>query len=123
LSRGVYPRRAGSFQELDKLCSIYNQLELFLWLNFRLVDSIIERQTAESLTLRTTEYITEALMRSEELQLNHCYVTRDKRIRKVHGISHKGKQKDLMEDYVALANEDLEDFESGIQRQISNSVA
>lgn len=76
-----YPKKPESFRDLDGLCIIYNKLELFNWLNRRFAGNIVEQQTAEMLVERTTKLINEALSVSETLQLSHCYIERDTRLR------------------------------------------
>ena len=90
LNRDVYPRKPKSFEDLDRLCSIYSQLELFQWLSLRLSSNLVEQQTAEYLRDRTTTYINEGLMQSEKLKLNHCYITRDARLRAVFAQTQDG---------------------------------
>ena len=72
-----------SFDDLASLCELFNDLELFLWLNGRFPgSSAMEQQTAHALKNRTIEYIDRGLQQTENLQLNHNYITRDSKLRR-----------------------------------------
>jgi Mitochondrial degradasome RNA helicase subunit C terminal len=64
LKSNMIPRRAANFEDLDRLCGIYNDIELFLWLQKKFPPAnMMEYQTAVTLRELTIKYITEGLAR------------------------------------------------------------
>ena len=89
--------------DLSQLCSIHNQLELFLWLHNKFPGSnVMEQQSALALKERTISLINKGLAKSERLSLRHCYIKRDAIIRaKWKGRQSKKKAKiDELDDYL-----------------------
>lgn len=80
-ARRHVPRQAKSFEDLSYLCTIFSQLELFLWLQYKFNRNALEIQTALARKEATTAFINTALKDAENLKLNHCYLKRDRAIR------------------------------------------
>jgi ATP-dependent RNA helicase SUPV3L1/SUV3 len=73
--------RPKSFEDLARLCGLYNELELFLWLQNKFSGSIMEEQTALARKELAIKLIGEALSSADKLKLDHCYISRDKQLR------------------------------------------
>ena len=82
LTRNMYPKPAKTFDDLGQLCSVHNELELFLWLHnrFPATANVVERQSALALKEKTINYINEGLA-SDSLKVDHCYILRDQKLR------------------------------------------
>jgi hypothetical protein len=78
----MYPKPAKTFDDLGQLCSVHNELELFLWLHnrFPATANVVERQSALALKEKTINYINEGLA-SDSLKVDHCYILRDQKLR------------------------------------------
>lgn len=82
LTRSMTPRQPSSFEDLSRLCGIFNDLELFLWLQKKFPPAnMMEMQAALARKEHTIKFISESLVLSDKLKLNHCYVMRDQRLR------------------------------------------
>jgi hypothetical protein len=78
----MIPRRPSSFEDLSRLCGIFNDLELFLWLQKKFPPAnMMEMQAALARKEHTIKFISESLVLTDKLKLNHCYVMRDQRLR------------------------------------------
>jgi len=80
--RSFAPKRAKGFDDLSRLCSMHNELELFLWLDQKFTGNAVERITAEQVRERTIDLINRGLTESDRLRLSHDYIRRDKKLRK-----------------------------------------
>jgi ATP-dependent RNA helicase SUPV3L1/SUV3 len=80
----VRPLRPKSFDDLSRLCSLYSDLEQFLWLQnkFPAAGSVMERQAALAYKEQTVALIGEGIAFSDNLKLKHCYLTYDKSLRR-----------------------------------------
>jgi ATP-dependent RNA helicase SUPV3L1/SUV3 len=82
LSQRLRPMRPKSFDDLSNLCSIYSDLELFLWLQNKFPPvNMMEQQAVLSRKERTIAMIGEGLHTSDKLKLEHSYVNRDLMLR------------------------------------------
>ena len=83
----LIPRPAKNFNHLSDLCSIHSELELFLWLQNKVeptgLSSAVERARATAAKDKTCTLINEALLK-EYLSLDHCYVAKDERVKKIY---------------------------------------
>jgi Mitochondrial degradasome RNA helicase subunit C terminal len=62
LTKNMIPKPPKTFNDLAKLCLIFSELELFLWLQRRFPPgNMIEQQAANSLRERAIEYISDGL--------------------------------------------------------------
>jgi hypothetical protein len=62
LTKNMIPKPATTFQDLARLCLIFMELDLFLWLQRRFPPgNMIEQQTANGLRDRAIQFISEAL--------------------------------------------------------------
>jgi hypothetical protein len=74
--------RVVDFDGLAKLCSVYNHIELFMWLQNKFPPpNIVEQQTALARREWTTNVINKSLVNSERLKLKHSYLQRDRDLR------------------------------------------
>jgi hypothetical protein len=81
----VNPTTAETFNDLTHLCANVDEIDLLLWLQTRFtafapVDEW-ELKLSYEVKEMTIEYINEALLNSDQLELDHCYVTSDERRR------------------------------------------
>lgn len=86
LSHSMRPRRPQTFDDLSRLCGIFNDIEQFLWLQQKFPPgNIMEQQAALTLKELAIEFIGAGLAMSDsgKLKLDHCYISRDQRIRNV----------------------------------------
>jgi len=91
ITRSTPLKRAKTFHDLATLCLIYSEVELFIWLQNKFPPiNLMEQQAALAKREMAFNYITLALEEAERLQLKHCHIDRDKKLRKVwtekHGI-------------------------------------
>ena len=69
------PKKARSFDDLSHLCNIYADVDLFMWLQYKFPPgNLVEMAAALARKERTMEFINSALLVTEQLQLNHCYL-------------------------------------------------
>lgn len=62
LTKNMIPKPPQSFRDLGKLCLIFTELELFLWLQRKFPPgNMIEQQTAHALRDTTIAYISDGL--------------------------------------------------------------
>jgi ATP-dependent RNA helicase SUPV3L1/SUV3 len=90
------PRRPKSFDDLSRLCAVYNELEQFLWLQekFPAANSVMERQAALACKEQTVTLVGEAIAFSDHLKLEHCYLTYDASLRRRwQSLQVSGKEK------------------------------
>lgn len=58
----MIPKQPKTFDDLARLCSIFNEIDLFLWLQRKFPPgNMIEQIAANSMRERTIEYITDGL--------------------------------------------------------------
>jgi ATP-dependent RNA helicase SUPV3L1/SUV3 len=111
LSSRMILRRPENFADLSRLCHIFNEIELFLWLQKKFPPgNQMEEQTALSRKELTVKLIGEGLALSEELKLDHCYLARDWKLRKIWENNKYKKQRSSYED-----EEDDINWNAGIQ--------
>mmetsp|Transcript_8502 Transcript_8502/g.13041 ORF Transcript_8502/g.13041 Transcript_8502/m.13041 type:complete len:188 (-) Transcript_8502:1057-1620(-) len=101
LDRKSIPRPAKSYEHLNSLCHLHNELELFLWLSLRFPANFVEQQTALTLKEKAIAYINEGIAKTSELKLRHCYIDRDKKLRKKW---RKLEATDTVQDFGSNAN-------------------
>ena len=89
VQNSMRPRSAKSFNQLADLCSIHHQLELFLWLQGKLPSNAVEVVRAAAMKERTIELINSGLMDAEKLSLDHDYISKDVRVKKVWASERK----------------------------------
>ena len=78
------PKKAKSFDDLSHLCNIYADVDMFMWLQFKFPPAnAVELAAALARKERTMEYINAALLITEQLRLNHCYLETSNRHRSV----------------------------------------
>jgi hypothetical protein len=95
LSSRKVPKRAKSFEDLSNLCGIYADADLFLWLGLKFPPcNAVEQAAAIARKEQTLEYINEALAKSENLKLTHCYLRQANRLRKSWE-AHNGRSRDV----------------------------
>jgi ATP-dependent RNA helicase SUPV3L1/SUV3 len=71
LTRSMAPRRPSSFDELSRLCGIFNELELFLWLQKKFPPgNMMEMQAALARKEHTINFISESLAMTDKLKLS-----------------------------------------------------
>lgn len=84
IHRSMCPREAKTFHGLSELCSVYQELDLFLWLQTKLPSNAVESARAQKLREDTMEMINKALINSDKLSLEKFdYVYKDNRWRKL----------------------------------------
>ena len=111
VSRSSIPRDAKSFEDLSQLCSIHNQLELFIWLHNKFPGSnAMEEQAALAFKERTISLINKGLAESERLRLDHCYIKRDAAIRAAWKGRQKRKKADMDEFDDYLPHSELDEI-------------
>ncbi|CAB9508391.1 RNA helicase SUPV3L1, mitochondrial [Seminavis robusta] len=82
LTRGSPVKRANSFVDLATLCSIYLDVELFIWMQNKFPPiNLMEQQAALARKERCSAMIKQGLNETEKLKLDHCYITRDANLR------------------------------------------
>ena len=128
LTKHMIPKPPKTFLDLARLCLIFSELELFLWLQRKFPPgNMIEQQAASAMRERAIEYISDGLnnvrnkkysrlknmdhiyshethtrafllSQAEELHLTHCYVKRDRGIREKWTAS-QSKNDDMEEEF------------------------
>lgn len=62
LTHSMIPKPAQSFEQLARLCSMFNELELFLWLQYKFPPgNMMEQLTAQQRKEQAMKYISEGL--------------------------------------------------------------
>jgi ATP-dependent RNA helicase SUPV3L1/SUV3 len=99
LTKKMFPKPAKTFDDLGQLCSVHNELELFLWLHNRFPANanVVERQSAMAMKEQTINFINDGLA-SDSLKVDHCYILRDQRLRQAakRNEDEKGDEIDRM---------------------------
>ena len=84
LTRSTPMKRAKNFNDLALLCSIYSEVELFIWLQNKFPPvNLMEQQAALAKRDMATNLISLGLDEAERLKLDHCHIQRDARLRMV----------------------------------------
>jgi Mitochondrial degradasome RNA helicase subunit C terminal len=84
LSTATIPKSPKNFFDLASLCHLFNELELFMWLQKKFPPgNIMEQQLAHSRREETVHHISQGLANSDKLQLKHCYVQQAQYYRQV----------------------------------------
>ena len=90
IHRTMRPREAKTFHGLSDLCSIYQELDLFLWLQGKLPSNAVEEARALKMRDDTVDLINKALMDADKLSLEkYDYVYRDTTWRKLWAQNNK----------------------------------
>ena len=77
-------KRAKNSNDLALLCSIYSEVELFIWLQNKFPPvNLMEQQAALAKRDMATNLISLGLDEAERLKLDHCHIQRDARLRMV----------------------------------------
>lgn len=88
--RSMKPREAKTFHGLSELCSIYQELDLFLWLQDKLPSNAVEAARALKMKEDTMSLINKALTHSDGLSLEkYDYVVKDSNWRKIWAQSRR----------------------------------
>lgn len=83
LTNRMIPRKPKTFEDLAQLCGVFSDLDLFLWLQNKFPPgNFIEQQNAMALRETAIRMVGEALEQTGKLRLKHCYVKRDKQVRR-----------------------------------------
>lgn len=64
------------------LQSIYQEIDLFLWLHGKFPSNAVEQISALSMKQDTINFINEALHKADKLSLNHDYISKDMRVKR-----------------------------------------
>ncbi|KAL3792854.1 hypothetical protein HJC23_004779 [Cyclotella cryptica] len=85
IHRSMRPKEPTSFSNLAELCSVYHELDLFLWLLKKLPSSnAVEEVRAHALKEETIEKINRGLARADRLSLDrYDYLSRDNSLRSI----------------------------------------
>eukprot|EP00978_Attheya_sp_CCMP212_P015637 scaffold40295_cov46-Attheya_sp.AAC.5 len=96
MRRSMIPKPAKTYEDIQKLCALHAELELFIWLQNKFPGNIVEMQTAISIQEQTIAYINQGIPDSDNMKVNHCYIKRDKHLREIYKKekSSKGSNKD-----------------------------
>ena len=95
------PKKAKSFDDLSHLCNIYADVDLFMWLQFKFPPgNAVELAAALARKERTMEYINSALLITEQLKLNHCYLEMSNRHRRVWEAESGRENNILIDDFM-----------------------
>ena len=71
-------KRASSFDDMALLCSMYSEVELFIWLQNKFPPiNLMEQQAALARKDVIASYINLGLKEAESLRLKHSYIQRD----------------------------------------------
>lgn len=83
LMRGAPLKPAKTFNDMGKLCMQFSDVELFIWLQNKFPPiNLMEQQAALAKKETAAELIQLGLQGAEKLRLDHCYVTRDVKLRR-----------------------------------------
>lgn len=75
-------KRPKTFHDLALLCSIYSEVELFIWLQNKFPPiNLMEQQAAMAKRDMASDFISQGLDNAERLRLDHCHIDRDKKLR------------------------------------------
>lgn len=70
--------------KLAELCSIYHELDLFIWLQNKLPSNAVEAARANAMKEETIEKINLGLAHADKLRLDrYDYVSKDKNLRSI----------------------------------------
>ena len=82
LNNSSVPKPPRNLDELAQLCNLFNEIELFLWLQRKFPPgNIMEQHTANTRRELTIQYIGQGLAQSDKLRVKHCYIKRERRLR------------------------------------------
>lgn len=89
-STASMPKSPKSFTDLANLCHLFNELELFMWLQKKFPPgNIMELQLAHSRRDEAIQCIGQGLANSDKLQLKHCYVKQAQYYRQIWEQRHQ----------------------------------
>ncbi|KAL7519253.1 hypothetical protein ACHAWX_004038 [Stephanocyclus meneghinianus] len=85
IHRSMRPKEPTSFNNLAELCSVYHELDLFLWLQSKLPsNNAVEEVRAQAMKEETIEKINRGLARADRLSLDrYDYLSRDNNLRSI----------------------------------------
>lgn len=93
LNPASIPKSPKNFSDLANLCHLFNELELFMWLQKKFPPgNIMESQLAQSRRDETVRLISQGLTNSDKLALKHCYIQQAEYYRDLWERSTKRKQ-------------------------------
>jgi len=116
LSRQVIPKKANSFDDMGVLCELHSDLDLFLWLHQRFPGNVMEQQSAMAMKELTIKLINKGLRETDNLRLDHCYITRDTKIRKLGKESVRDDDDKIGRDQDPLGRGNMSDLGSKVGR-------
>ena len=98
MTRGSPLKRAKTFSDMGKLCSIFADVELFIWLQNKFPPvNLMEQQAATAKRESAAQLISLGLQEAEKLRLDHCYVQRDVHLRRVWELAQQKRSSDKLE--------------------------
>lgn len=120
LKHRALPRKPKSFEDLSRLCSIFSELDVFLWLQKKFPPgNVMEEQTALARKEEAIKLINRSLKRTDKLKLVHCYVQRDLRLREEwHDQRGESDWNEEEADESVYSMDDEAHFESGWNRGV-----
>lgn len=85
IHRSMRPQEPSSFHNLAELCSVYHELDLFLWLQSKLPsNNAVEEVRAQAMKEDAIEKINTGLARADRLSLDkYDYLSRDNNLRRL----------------------------------------
>lgn len=103
------PKTPKSIIDLTNLCSLYSEIQLFLWLQYKFAGNVVEQQAALALVGQTIDLINQGLKDADKLSTKHNYISRDIRLRKVWKKNQdKRSRSDMADDFDNKDKEPLE---------------
>lgn len=95
IHRSMRPKEPTSFNNLAELCSVYHELDLFLWLQSKLPsNNALEEVRAQAMKEETIEKINRGLARADRLSLDrYDYLSRDNNLRTIWSKATKESRK------------------------------
>jgi Mitochondrial degradasome RNA helicase subunit C terminal len=100
LSTATIPKSPKNFFDLASLCHLFNELELFMWLQKKFPPgNIMEQQLAHSRREETVYHISQGLANSDKLQLKHCYVQQAQYYRQIWDRNNHSANKNSNKNY------------------------
>ena len=88
------PKKAKSFSDLSHLCNIYADVDLFMWLQWKFPPgNQVEIAAAVARKEQTMKFINAALLETDQLRLDHCYLQQANRHRVAWEMNNNGRGK------------------------------
>jgi len=118
LGRGRTLKRASSFDDMALLCSMYSEVELFIWLQNKFPPiNLMEQQAALARKDVIASYINLGLKEAESLRLKHSYIQRDVLLRS----TWEEEQADLAARDGLETDDDSDEEEADDESELRNS--